>query len=126
MVDGGGGGVVYLPRTPMQHPRIVTLLFTDVEGSTPLLGALGDTFVEGHRAAPRDPHRRRGGPEGHRISNRVRRLHLPLRVGGRRGGGRRRGPARIGGRALARGNLRPGPHGDSRGRGRRGGRRAVR
>jgi predicted ATPase/class 3 adenylate cyclase len=31
---------------PMQHPRIVTLLFTDVEGSTPLLGALGDTFVE--------------------------------------------------------------------------------
>src|SRR5262245_38776913 len=31
---------------PMQDPRIVTLLFTDVEGSTPLLGALGDTFVE--------------------------------------------------------------------------------
>jgi predicted ATPase/class 3 adenylate cyclase len=30
----------------MQHPRLVTLLFTDVEGSTPLLGALGDTFVE--------------------------------------------------------------------------------
>src|SRR4030095_11008194 len=31
---------------PMQDPRIVTLLFTDVEGSTPLLGALGDAFVE--------------------------------------------------------------------------------
>src|SRR5262245_16166628 len=30
----------------MQHSRIVTLLFTDVEGSTPLLGALGDAFVE--------------------------------------------------------------------------------
>src|SRR5262245_25963631 len=30
----------------MQDPRIVTLLFTDVEGSTPLLGSLGDTFVE--------------------------------------------------------------------------------
>jgi predicted ATPase/class 3 adenylate cyclase len=30
----------------MQNPRIVTLLFTDVEGSTPLLGALGDRFVE--------------------------------------------------------------------------------
>src|SRR5262245_27159399 len=30
----------------MQDPRIVTLLFTDVEGSTPLLGAIGDTFVE--------------------------------------------------------------------------------
>jgi predicted ATPase len=29
----------------MQHPRIVTLLFTDVEGSTPLLGVLGDAFV---------------------------------------------------------------------------------
>jgi class 3 adenylate cyclase len=24
---------------PMQHPRIVTLLFTDVEGSTPLRAA---------------------------------------------------------------------------------------
>src|SRR4030095_14573711 len=31
---------------PMQDPRIVTLLFTDVEGSTRLLGALGDRFVE--------------------------------------------------------------------------------
>src|SRR5262245_42012451 len=29
----------------MQDPRIVTLLFTDVEGSTPLLGSLGDAFV---------------------------------------------------------------------------------
>src|SRR5262249_30131188 len=33
-------------RTPMQPPRIATLLFTDVEGSTPLLASLGDTFVE--------------------------------------------------------------------------------
>jgi class 3 adenylate cyclase len=35
----------------MQHPLIVTLLFTDVQGSTPL-ASLGDTFVEvveGHR-----------------------------------------------------------------------------
>jgi non-specific serine/threonine protein kinase len=33
-------------RAPRMHaPRIVTLLFTDVEGSTRLLGALGDTFV---------------------------------------------------------------------------------
>jgi hypothetical protein len=31
---------------PDAAPRIATLLFTDVEGSTPLLGALGDTFVE--------------------------------------------------------------------------------
>jgi predicted ATPase/tetratricopeptide (TPR) repeat protein len=30
----------------MQDPRLVTLLFTDVEGSTPLLASLGDTFVE--------------------------------------------------------------------------------
>jgi predicted ATPase/class 3 adenylate cyclase len=48
MVDGGGGGVVTSggARAPrMQAPRIVTLLFTDVEGSTPLLGALGDAFV---------------------------------------------------------------------------------
>jgi predicted ATPase/class 3 adenylate cyclase len=29
----------------MQDPRIVTLLFTDVEGSTRLLGSLGDAFV---------------------------------------------------------------------------------
>jgi hypothetical protein len=30
----------------MQSPRIATLLFTDVEGSTPLLASLGDTFVD--------------------------------------------------------------------------------
>src|SRR5262249_61955444 len=30
---------------PMQHPRIVTLLFTDVEGSTPLLASLGEAYV---------------------------------------------------------------------------------
>jgi class 3 adenylate cyclase len=30
----------------MQPPRLATLLFTDVEGSTPLLASLGDTFVE--------------------------------------------------------------------------------
>src|SRR5262245_16718622 len=30
----------------MRDPRIVTLLFTDVEGSTRLLGSLGDTYVE--------------------------------------------------------------------------------
>src|SRR5262245_53642818 len=29
----------------MQHPRIVTLLFTDVEGSTRMLGALGEAYV---------------------------------------------------------------------------------
>jgi class 3 adenylate cyclase len=29
----------------MQDTRIVTLLFTDVEASTRLLGSLGDTFV---------------------------------------------------------------------------------
>jgi class 3 adenylate cyclase len=37
----------------MQDPRIVTLLFTDVEASTRLFGSLGDTFValiERHRA----------------------------------------------------------------------------
>src|SRR5262249_10217441 len=33
-------------RAPRMHaPRIVTLLFTDVEGSTRLLGLLGDAFV---------------------------------------------------------------------------------
>ncbi len=32
-------------RHQMQDARIVTLLFTDVEGSTRLLGALGDAFV---------------------------------------------------------------------------------
>ena len=33
-------------RAPrMQDPRIVTLLFTDVEGSTRLLASLGDAFV---------------------------------------------------------------------------------
>jgi len=30
----------------MEPPRIVAVLFTDVEGSTPLLGALGDAFVD--------------------------------------------------------------------------------
>src|SRR5262249_33627019 len=34
-----------LARIPMQHPRIVTLLFTDVEGSTPLLASLGEAYV---------------------------------------------------------------------------------
>src|SRR5262249_56264918 len=37
----------------MPDPRIVTLLFTDVEASTRLLGSLGDSFValiERHRA----------------------------------------------------------------------------
>src|SRR5262245_1372053 len=29
----------------MQSPRIVTLLFTDVEGSTPLLASLGEAYV---------------------------------------------------------------------------------
>ncbi len=41
----------------MQNTRIVTLLFTDVEGSTRLLGALGDAFVgviERQRAILRD------------------------------------------------------------------------
>jgi class 3 adenylate cyclase len=48
MLDGEGEAVVYLlqgPRPPMQDPRIVTLLFTDVEGSTRVLAALGNTFV---------------------------------------------------------------------------------
>src|SRR5262245_45162190 len=56
MLAGAGAGVVYLRRAraqPMQHPRIVTLLFTDVEGSTRMLGALGEAYVgviERHRA----------------------------------------------------------------------------
>ena len=111
---------------PMQDPRIVTLLFTDVEGSTRLLGSLGDAFVaviERQRAILTDAAR---CPQGQRISHRVRRLRLHLRVGRRRGGGSRRGPARPGGRAVAGRDLRPGPDGDSRRRGRRGGRRAVR
>jgi len=50
--------------------RIVTLLFTDVEGSTWLLGSLGDTFValiERQRAilaGAADTHRGSGYPTG--------------------------------------------------------------
>src|SRR5262245_12694072 len=55
---------------PMQDPRIVTLLFTDVEGSTRLLGSLGDAFVrviERQRAiltAAAAAHRGNGYPTG--------------------------------------------------------------
>ena len=58
-------------RAPrMQAPRIVTLLFTDVEGSTRLLGALGDAFVaviERHRVILGEAaivHRGSGYPRG--------------------------------------------------------------
>src|SRR5262249_29936798 len=55
-LDGEAESVVYhigRARPRMSAPRIVTLLFTDVEGSTRMLGALGDGFVdviERHRA----------------------------------------------------------------------------
>src|SRR5262249_27061787 len=56
LLDGEAESVVYhigRARPRMSAPRIVTLLFTDVEGSTRRLGALGDGFVdviERHRA----------------------------------------------------------------------------
>src|SRR5262245_22453787 len=56
---------------PMQDPRIVTLLFTDVEGSTRLLGSLGDDafvgVIERQRAiltAAAGAHRGSGYPTG--------------------------------------------------------------
>jgi len=102
----------------MQHPLIVTLLFTDVEGSTPL-ASLGDTFVE--------------VVEEHRTI-------LTGAAGARRGSGYPTGgdgcvfifgsagdavaAAVEAQRALAAEpwpRVRPGPDGDSRGRDRRGG-----
>ena len=41
-LPGRTGG---LPLGTVRDKRIVTLLFTDVEGSTRLLGSVGDTFV---------------------------------------------------------------------------------
>ena len=68
----------------MQDTRIVTLLFTDMEGSTRLLGSLGDAFVpviERQRAILT------GAAAAHRGSgyrHRRRRLRVHLRLGRRR------------------------------------------
>src|SRR5262245_13004313 len=72
--DGSRDDVVYFSRRPggneMTDMRIATLLFTDVEGSTRLLGALGDGFValiERQRAivtAAATAHRGSGHPTG--------------------------------------------------------------